>query len=209
MSASKQLSWSAGLGDKSAKTFGATTQPAAAAKPKPDWVPRCRHWRQPFELEGGLTVYASAHLDAPDVSRRSGPVGFKGKPDVGFYLDPRWADSTILASSGARLPFVRHGKRRSTVILFPWPDWGLPNDVAAFRRALGWLLRRVAQGDIVEVGCMGGHGRTGTTLAGLLVLQGVNPKNAIARVWREYCEEAVESKAQIDLVLDMRAPRRH
>ena len=59
-----------------------------------------------------------------------------------------------------------------------------------------WLLGQAAEGRRVEIGCAGGHGRTGTTLAGLLVLQGQSARSAIRRIRRTYCAEAIESREQ-------------
>jgi protein-tyrosine phosphatase len=60
----------------------------------------------------------------------------------------------------------------------------------------GGLLGQASEGRRVEIGCAGGHGRTGTTLAGLLVLQGLSARSAIRRIRRAYCEEAIESREQ-------------
>jgi hypothetical protein len=45
-----------------------------------------------------------------------------------------------------------------------------------------------------------GHGRTGKTLAGLLVLQGLTPRGALRRVRRTYCDEAVESREHAEML---------
>ncbi len=137
-------------------------------------------------------------MDKPDRRTAQKGTGFPGSPDIGFYFDPKWA-TTILSSPGARLPFVRATKAKG-VIIFPWEDWGVPENAAILRRALRWLLQQVGDGKVVEVGCMGGHGRTGTALACLLILQGLNAKRALRRVWDEYCQEAIESQKQIDFI---------
>jgi protein-tyrosine phosphatase len=48
----------------------------------------------------------------------------------------------------------------------------------------------------VEVACSGGHGRTGTALACLAVLDGVPPDEAVAWVREHYRRRAVETPAQ-------------
>lgn len=45
-----------------------------------------------------------------------------------------------------------------------WPDFSLPADPVALRGALVEVWER-AERERVEVGCMGGRGRTGTALA--------------------------------------------
>ncbi len=154
------------------------------------WRPvHCRHWREQVDLQDGVTVFASAWFDRP--AKQAVDVEW---PDVGFYLDGSWAQTTMLCSPGFRPRFARY--RPSQLMLYPWPDLGVPREPARFRRALHWLLRQAADGKRVEIGCAGGHGRTGTTLAGLLIIQGMTPTRAIQKVRREYCAEAVETKGQ-------------
>jgi len=52
----------------------------------------------------------------------------------------------------------------------------------------------------VLVHCMGGHGRTGTALAILLGLSGAMKKDPVAWLRKHYCEEAVETKKQIEYI---------
>jgi hypothetical protein len=55
---------------------------------------------------------------------------------------------------------------------------------------------RAVDGERVEIGCIGGHGRTGTMLACMLVLNGMKPAAAIKFVHKKYCTEAIESDLQ-------------
>ena len=55
---------------------------------------------------------------------------------------------------------------------------------------------RARQGEVVELGCLGGHGRTGTALACLAVLAGTSPPAAVAWVRSAYCSQAVETPDQ-------------
>ena len=59
-----------------------------------------------------------------------------------------------------------------------WPDYGLPADPGAMREALVEVWER-ADRERVEVGCMGGRGRTGTALAYIAVLDGVPADQAV------------------------------
>jgi protein-tyrosine phosphatase len=77
----------------------------------------------------------------------------------------------------------------------PWVDFGVP-DAAELRVALQDVLERARRGDRVEVGCLGGHGRTGTALACLATLTGTPPGEAVALVRAAYCEKAVETDEQ-------------
>jgi len=155
--------------------------------------PTCQHWREPVDLRDGITVFASAWFDRPG----NRPVDTEW-PNVGFYLDGSWAQTTMLCSPGFRPRFARY--RPAKLMLYPWPDLGVPREPKRFERAIGWLLRQASDGNRVEIGCAGGHGRTGTTLAALLVLQGMSPTRAVKQIRAQYCREAVETKAQIQML---------
>lgn len=76
-----------------------------------------------------------------------------------------------------------------------WPDFWLPSDRLAFRQSLVELWQR-AVGERVEIGCVGGRGRTGTALACLAVLDGVPPSLAVGFVRERYDPRAVETPWQ-------------
>jgi protein-tyrosine phosphatase len=80
-----------------------------------------------------------------------------------------------------------------------WPDYGLPEDRAAMRCALVEAWGR-ADRERVEVGCMGGRGRTGTALACIAVLDGVPADQAVEYVRRHYHPDAVETEEQRQFV---------
>lgn len=81
----------------------------------------------------------------------AGPYSRAREPDYGLYLDRHWQ------------PPWDHG-------YIDWPDFGVPADSRAVARALKNLLKQARSGQHTEVGCLGGHGRTGTALACLAVL---------------------------------------
>lgn len=76
-----------------------------------------------------------------------------------------------------------------------WPDFRLPADRAAAGAAFRVAWER-ALSDRVEVACTGGHGRTGTALACLAVIDGVAPDDAVAYVRAHYDRQAVETPWQ-------------
>jgi protein-tyrosine phosphatase len=76
-----------------------------------------------------------------------------------------------------------------------WPDFGLPSDRAAAADALREAWTR-AEAERVEIACTGGHGRTGTALACLAVLDGVPGREAVAYVREHYAARAVETSGQ-------------
>jgi protein-tyrosine phosphatase len=76
-----------------------------------------------------------------------------------------------------------------------WPDFWLPCDRAAAANALHEAWER-AGAERVEIACAGGHGRTGTALACLAVLDGLPGRQAIAYVRAHYASRAVETPWQ-------------
>ncbi|HEV2374157.1 MAG TPA: protein phosphatase [Streptosporangiaceae bacterium] len=76
-----------------------------------------------------------------------------------------------------------------------WPDFWLPCDRAGAAGALreAWVR---AGSERVEIACAGGHGRTGTALACLAVLDGLPGHQAVAYVRQHYAAQAVETPWQ-------------
>ena len=136
-----------------------------------------RH-RSSVTLPDGSQVMAVS-FDAPDPYARDQP------PDHGLYLDHRWQ------------PPWPHDH-------LAWPDFGVPGDPAELLTTLRSLLARARAGARVEVGCLGGHGRTGTALACLAVLTGAPAAGGVAWVRERYCAKAVETPEQEALVATIR-----
>lgn len=84
-------------------------------------------------------------------------------PDYGLYLDHHWQ------------PPWRHDH-------LDWPDFGVPENAGPLIEALDSVLARARNGELVEVGCLGGHGRTGTALACLAILSGQSAETAVTWV---------------------------
>ncbi len=76
-----------------------------------------------------------------------------------------------------------------------WRDFLLPADDDAVRRTLAEAWQRAAT-ERVEVACAGGHGRTGTALACLAIIDGVASQEAVSFVRQHYDRHAVETPAQ-------------
>ena len=76
-----------------------------------------------------------------------------------------------------------------------WPDFRLPTDSDDAREAVTEAWRRAAT-ERVEVACARGHGRTGTALACLAVLDGVPARDAVGYVRRHYHPSAAETPWQ-------------
>jgi protein-tyrosine phosphatase len=103
-----------------------------------------------------------------------------GTPDWGLYLDEEWRERPHSWPS-------RHVE---------WEDFGLPSDeVDAFKASVE-AHRRAKAGELVEVGCAGGTGRTGTALAMIAIVSGVAQPDAVAWVRSNYHRWAVEVPEQ-------------
>jgi hypothetical protein len=80
---------------------------------------------------------------------------------------------------------------------FPIVDGNVPTSLEDTMLLLEYLADNLKAGKKIHIGCIGGHGRTGTILAAL-VHQMTGNKDAIAYVRANYCEKAVESTTQIN-----------
>ncbi|HEY8482586.1 MAG TPA: protein-tyrosine phosphatase family protein [Spirillospora sp.] len=108
-----------------------------------------------------------------------GPV-----PDFGLYLGTS-----------------RLRRRHEAALTWPsawidWPDFRLPRDRDAAVRQIRALHERARAGEAVEVACGGGVGRTGTVIACLAVLAGVDPSEAVAWAREHHHPKAVETPWQ-------------
>ncbi|HEX7103802.1 MAG TPA: protein-tyrosine phosphatase family protein [Nitrolancea sp.] len=100
----------------------------------------------------------------------------------GLYLDARWQPDW-----------------QAEVI--DWVDFGLPREPDDAARAIRAAFNRAREGERIEIGCVGGLGRTGTVLACMATLAGVPAGDAVAWVRAHYAEEAVETAEQESWVL--------
>jgi len=142
--------------------------------------------RAEWEAAGRPIVQPHAHRDEVTFADGTTVVGVRflvddpyqrdQVPTFGLYLDQRWA------------PPWDHAH-------LPWADFGVP-DANELRVALEDVLDRSRRGEHVEIGCLGGHGRTGTALACLAVMSGTPPGDAVAWIRGAYCEKAVETDEQ-------------
>lgn len=153
----------------------------------------CDHFQQPVKV-GDYKIY---------VTNRTGWWKHKEKwipPDLFVALSDTWVgDFTIVYANGVEesLP-----EPVCPTIFIDWTDQKrCPDNV------LYWLVdlvsKRLEKRDMVEVSCMGAHGRTGTFLACLIgYVEGLEPKEAILKLRARYCDEAVESRAQFEQVYE-------
>jgi protein-tyrosine phosphatase len=102
--------------------------------------------------------------------------------DFGLYCDAAWQPAWLAYT-------------------IDWPDFGLPSDPEAAARQIADAWQLATEGANVEVGCLGGLGRTGTVLACMATLAGVRRESAVSWVRRHYRREAVETLEQEAWVL--------
>jgi hypothetical protein len=114
---------------------------------------------------------------------RASPLADRGAAacDFGLYMDPRWSPEWPAE-------------------LIDWQDFGLPRDREAAAAQIERAFARARAGERVEVGCVGGLGRTGTVLACMAVLAGVQADDAVAWVRSNYDVRAVETPEQEEWV---------
>jgi hypothetical protein len=129
-------------------------------------------------LPDGTTVLARGRLGLVPPERPR-------DPDFAIYLDERWR-----ADPEVSWPFR----------MIDWPDFGLPADEQDVFDAVLDLHRRARDGELVEVACYGGVGRTGTVLGCLTVLSGIPAGEAVAWVRGHYHPSAVETLGQQQLI---------
>ena len=86
-------------------------------------------------------------------------------------------------------------KQKVVEIGYMIQDMGIPQNVPRFKKLITWLCTQLQAGKTVHVGCIGGHGRTGTVLSAIVAELG--DKDAIQWVRKHYCKKAVESDAQV------------
>jgi hypothetical protein len=121
-----------------------------------------------------VTLPDGTHLRASSIFDR---VVDDPSRDFGLYMDARW-DPTWPSD------------------VIDWADFGLPSDYARAAAQIRNAFLLARSGETVEVGCLGGLGRTGTVLACMTVLAGLDAPSAIAWVRRNYRPNAVETADQ-------------
>jgi protein-tyrosine phosphatase len=132
-----------------------------------------------LRLPDGTTVLARGRLDLVPAERPR-------EPDFGLYLDRRWREDAEVTWP-------------STVL--DWEDFGLPRSEADLFKACADLHRRIGEGQLVEVACFGGIGRTGTALSCLALLAGApSAAEAVSWVRANYHPSAVETAEQEQLI---------
>lgn len=172
------------------------TEPVGASLriPRPAGLPACEHrgLDPVLTLKDGRVLYAAqgAKLDRADhldlILDCAGLVN--GRKFV-TSNNPRYRALNALAFPD--------------VVRLAWPDMTAPTHVGLrfWVRLHGMLPQHTA------VACVGGHGRTGTALACLLVADGMTADDAIKVVREKHCSKAIETIAQEQYIKRLAADR--
>jgi hypothetical protein len=132
------------------------------------------------QLAGAIQLPAGAWVRGRGLRR---PVPPGPVPEYGLYL-------------GSRRFRRRHGEAPWPSAWLDWPDFWLPRDRAQAVERIEELHQRARAGERVEVGCGGGVGRTGTVIACLAVLDGLDPAAGVEWTRQHYHRRAVETPWQ-------------
>lgn len=129
----------------------------------------CTHAMDPILLNG-VEVYASKVRNHTSDTT----------PDLGIYAYSGWNPA-------------------SPAMFIPWQDYGLPTcSYTSAAKSIKLAFESAKAGEVVEVGCMGGHGRTGTILACMAILADpeLTGPEAVKLVQTAHCAKAVETSSQ-------------
>lgn len=136
-----------------------------------------RHYGDKVTFPDGTTIVASsAHVRSDKDKEEDKARG--ALPDFGVYFASSWSPDWL-------------------AYYINWPDGDLPKvpiDQVIF--AAEQVRTLANNGGVVEIGCIGGHGRTGTFMACLATLCGVPAAEACDWVWKNYCDKAIETARQ-------------
>lgn len=174
--------WTGGTGQGQGQTFNVK--------------PACQHTgHTPFRtLSNGMVLYPGQGMKMADTRHLDVVLDLAGLVKV---------SRPFVASSGpAGRRFLRLNKMVSAqIVRLDWPDMTAPLHVRLeFWSELGKMLA----GQHVGVACMGGHGRTGTALAALMVAVDHTPgQDAIDIVRKDHCARAIETKQQESYILGL------
>jgi len=147
-----------------------------------DDLPDVLYCFEPTAVQGGSVI---VHFpDGTSVSACSLASRREENPDrdYGLYMDVSWAPTW-------------------DADLIDWPDFGMPADPETAATLIEDAFARAQCGERVEIGCIGGLGRTGTVLACMAVLAGVLPEDAVEWVRGHYHPGAIETPEQEAWVL--------
>ncbi len=155
----------------------------------------CNHWQHAVKV-GTFTVWASGIAGVKFATMDDSKI-----PDLGVYLDKAWSTAFILDTVSVGTEIAGYSERHA--LFLQWPDFKTIS-LERFQWVVETVAERVLDGQTVEIGCLGAHGRTGTLLAAVIaVVEKLSAREAILAVRARHCEHAVETDAQQTMIFDL------
>lgn len=165
----------------------------------------CNHDKKLFKpcfKINGLNIFGAAKLDIPDTTKDSPKrlivncTGYTSNSSSASFVKSVPTGLEVLKSSKYQLK-IKHDI--GDELLFDWDDGKAPLLIPGFWPDLLSQIATAKYEDVVFC-CIGGHGRTGTALASILLASGesTDPDDAIAEVRANHCKRAIETFDQID-----------
>jgi hypothetical protein len=142
-------------------------------------APRCYENHPSIKLGKGTLYGGSASY--PAQKKADVYVALQSGSSSGLTSDP-WEEQRVIE------------------IHYSVSDMAAPKNLPRFKKMIDYVCEQLEAGKKVHVGCIGGHGRTGTILSAI-VAQMTDEKDAIQWVRKHYCKKAVESKEQVEFLM--------
>jgi len=160
----------------------------------------CQHHLQPFTFKVGkqeYTLFGSAFNNRKSKAQAE-------KANLCVFLDTHWMDAYsnpiwMNPAMSSKLSFGPSTIQETPTIVLDWPDMGVLS-IEDLKPVVNHLALALQIDQRIEIGCIGGHGRTGTMMALIMVQLGCKPGNAIKTIRKDYCDSAIETKKQEDLI---------
>ncbi|MDP2916747.1 MAG: hypothetical protein Q8O16_02325 [Dehalococcoidia bacterium] len=151
----------------------------------------CSHWREPVCIGRYVVTCSSLFAGA-----RAKTDGLLPPPDYGIYLAGQWREKLgDIWTNGATIRSVAR-ERPYPALVIDWMDMaGMTPD--KLNQLVEICRNKMRQGKSIDIGCLQGHGRSGTLLACLLArVEHLSAARAVEEVHWRYCQHAVETQSQ-------------
>jgi len=155
----------------------------------------CKHYIEPTITFDGLTICAgSATMSSyKDIVDSGAEVMIDLTGDTHKPLHSHGFVKCANSEISDRLN--RKMKRSIEFIYLDWDDYTAPPVGLDFWQELKTLIKE-KQWKTIALGCVGGHGRTGTAICALMIAHGYSAESAIKNVREIYCKKCVENESQ-------------
>jgi len=142
-------------------------------------APRCHTTHKPIKLGAGEIVGGSC-----------------GSPRKGYDIYIGFCYTMKMLNN---YPWESNGE---PIIEFQYniTDMCAPKSPKEFKKLITWVAEQLFAGKRIHVGCIGGHGRTGTFLSALVAFM-EKSDDPIKWVRKHHCKKAVESESQIKFLV--------